>query len=201
MWDRWVVEINFTLRLTQEYELQKSLFAVLQPNMHNLQTAIKRYKFYTSLVKALTSKREFKIQIYVLTILGEFSGDTWQTNYPVINGELTMATSWSYGPIFGEYLYIRFFQGDSELLEGQPFWNEAKLQELLMQIRYSVVPDPDIITEGEQTTSGIICSVHVVVHGDVMLSADLVSFLVLSLVSFLSLYNMFQLYCVEYKEW
>ena len=70
-----------------------------------------------------------------------------------------------------------------------------------MQIRYSVVPDPDIITEGEQTTSGIICSVHVVVHGDVMLSADLVSFLVLSLVSFLSLYNMFQLYCVEYKEW
>ena len=52
---------------------------------------------YTSLVKALTLKKKFKIQIYVLTILGEFSGDSWQTNNPVINGELAMATSWSYG--------------------------------------------------------------------------------------------------------
>ena len=53
----------------------------------------------------------------------------------------------SMGPIFGEYLYIRFFQR-TDVEEGKPYWNEAKMQELLMQIRYSVVPDPQMIEEG-----------------------------------------------------
>ena len=53
------------------------------------------------------------------------------------------------GPIFSEYLFIRFFCRDDEKpkLPGI-YWPETKFHELLMQLRFTVDPDFGIITQG-----------------------------------------------------
>ncbi|XP_059147008.1 uncharacterized protein LOC131934876 [Physella acuta] len=48
----------------------------------------------------------------------------------------------SMGPIFSEYLFIRFFQRKGEELEDQRFWPKDKFQELLMQFNVLGLP-PD----------------------------------------------------------
>lgn len=48
----------------------------------------------------------------------------------------------SMGPIFSEYLYIRFYSGGS----GNKYWADAKFQELLMQLQLNnVIPDEKLI--------------------------------------------------------
>ena len=54
----------------------------------------------------------------------------------------------SMGPIFGEYLFIRFFTRPGEETKDQRFWSPAKFQELLMQLRYNVIPNDSLITKG-----------------------------------------------------
>ena len=56
--------------------------------------------------------------------------------------------SGSMGPIFGEYLFIRFFKRPNEAKDGKEYYPHAKFQELLMQLRYYTVPDESIITPG-----------------------------------------------------
>ena len=62
----------------------------------------------------------------------------------------------SMGPIFGEYLYIRFFKRNNTHEADMLFWDNAKMDELLMQIRYKVVPDREIVTDGKYTSSSIL---------------------------------------------
>jgi hypothetical protein len=54
----------------------------------------------------------------------------------------------SMGPIFGEYLFIRFFQRSAEVTGDTRYWPLAKFDELLMQLSYSVVPDQTMVTDG-----------------------------------------------------
>lgn len=52
------------------------------------------------------------------------------------------------GPIFGEYIFVRFFQRSGEETKDERFWPEAKFTELLIQLRYTIAPDTSLITEG-----------------------------------------------------
>ena len=55
----------------------------------------------------------------------------------------------SMGPIFSEYLFIRFFQrGDGEQTKDKRYWPVPKFQELLMQLNFYVVPDQKMIKKG-----------------------------------------------------
>ena len=47
------------------------------------------------------------------------------------------------GPIMSEYLFIRFFDRKAN---DETYWPKDKFIELLGQIRYSIAPDPDMIT-------------------------------------------------------
>ena len=51
------------------------------------------------------------------------------------------------GPIFGEFLFIRFFSRDGEETGDERFWPAAKFQELLGQLRYSIPPDQSLVSE------------------------------------------------------
>ena len=59
----------------------------------------------------------------------------------------------SMGPIFSEYLFIRFFQRDGEETEDQDqrYWPLPKFQELLMQLSVlGIKPDEQAVQPGEQ---------------------------------------------------
>ena len=56
----------------------------------------------------------------------------------------------SMGPIFGEYLFIRFFSRSGEECGDNRYWPLPKFQELLMQICYNVVPIAELIKERKQ---------------------------------------------------
>jgi hypothetical protein len=52
------------------------------------------------------------------------------------------------GPIFGEYIFVRFFQRPGEETKDERYWPEAKFFELLMQLRYSIAPDIQLVSQG-----------------------------------------------------
>ena len=52
------------------------------------------------------------------------------------------------GPIFGEYIFVRFFQRPGEETKDDRYWPEPKFIELLMQLRYTIAPEVSLITEG-----------------------------------------------------
>lgn len=52
------------------------------------------------------------------------------------------------GPIFGEYIFVRFFQRPGEETKDERYWPEAKFTELLMQLRYTIAPDQQLISKG-----------------------------------------------------
>ena len=67
---------------------------------------------------------------------------------------MTKDTIWppkgAMGPIFSEYLFIRFFCRDGEKSKTPDiYWPESKFHELLMQLRFHVSPDVDIIKPGK----------------------------------------------------
>ena len=52
------------------------------------------------------------------------------------------------GPIFGEYIFVRFFQRDGEQTRDDRYWPQDKFSELLMQLRFYIAPEVDAIPEG-----------------------------------------------------
>ena len=70
----------------------------------------------------------------------------------------------SMGPIFGEYLFIRFFTRAGEETGDQRFWSADKFQELLMQLRYNVIPDDSLITNGNfiSVPTHFCCCLHTI---------------------------------------
>ena len=74
-------------------------------------------------------------------------------NKPIIP-LLMEKTDWppkgSLGPIFSEYLFIRFFQqgGEETNAKDKRYWAVPKFQELLMQLNYFVVPDQKMVKKG-----------------------------------------------------
>ena len=64
------------------------------------------------------------------------------------------------GPIFSEYLFVRFFQRDNEKKEGI-YWAEAKMDELLMQLRHYLEPDKNIVTKSKYLLFCLMSVFHV----------------------------------------
>ena len=68
---------------------------------------------------------------------------------PLLMEKLSWPPPGTMGPIFSEYLFIYFFQREVEKTNDDRCWPPDKFQELLMQLRYSVIPDDSIITDGK----------------------------------------------------
>ncbi|CAD5126579.1 unnamed protein product [Dimorphilus gyrociliatus] len=60
---------------------------------------------------------------------------------PLLMEKLQWPPAGLMGPIMSEYLYIQFFKNGGMQKGDKVFWMPPKFQELLMQIRYYVVPD------------------------------------------------------------
>ena len=60
---------------------------------------------------------------------------------------MTWPPEGSMSMLFAQLLYIQFYTGQ-EYVAGDKFWEDAKFAELLSQINYYTVPDPDMITDG-----------------------------------------------------
>ncbi len=68
---------------------------------------------------------------------------------PLLMEKLSWPPSGSMGPIFSEYLFIRFFTRSGEETGDQRYWSAAKFQELLMQLNYNnVKPDEQKVDTG-----------------------------------------------------
>ncbi|XP_060592919.1 uncharacterized protein LOC132747533 [Ruditapes philippinarum] len=66
---------------------------------------------------------------------------------PLLMEKMSWPPKGSMGPIFSEYLFIRFFQRNGEETKDQRYWPVAKFQELLMQLNFYTVPDPSLIKQ------------------------------------------------------
>lgn len=72
---------------------------------------------------------------------------------PLLVEKMSWPPAGSMGPIFGEYLFIRFFARAGETAGDIRYWPTAKFQELLMQLRYSVIPNGSMISDRKYTTN------------------------------------------------
>ena len=67
---------------------------------------------------------------------------------PLLMEKLAWPPPGAMGPIFGEYLFIRFFARSGETAGDDRYWPTAKFQELLMQLRYTHAPEAELIQAG-----------------------------------------------------
>ncbi|CAD5114046.1 DgyrCDS3196 [Dimorphilus gyrociliatus] len=66
---------------------------------------------------------------------------------PLLMEKLQWPPAGPMGPIMSEYLYVQFYKNGGMQKGDTVFWMPPKFQELLMQIRYYVVPDMKLITK------------------------------------------------------
>ena len=66
--------------------------------------------------------------------------------FPLLMEKMDWPPPGAMGPIFGEYLFVRFFQRPGEQNKTGNYWPEAKMDELLMQLRHFVEPDGKLVT-------------------------------------------------------
>ena len=64
---------------------------------------------------------------------------------PLLMEKLAWPPPGAMGPIFSEYLFVRFFARSGETAGDDRYWPTAKFQELLMQLRYTHAPDATLI--------------------------------------------------------
>lgn len=67
---------------------------------------------------------------------------------PLLMEKMDWPPKGSMGPIFSEYLFVRFFQRAGEETKDDRYWPVPKFQELLMQMNYEVLPDDALVTKG-----------------------------------------------------
>ena len=69
---------------------------------------------------------------------------------PLLLEQMSWPPAGAMGPIFSEYLYVKFFPRSSEqTANDERYWPSDKFQELLMQLRYHIAPDQSLITSGD----------------------------------------------------
>ena len=64
---------------------------------------------------------------------------------PLLMEKIAWPPPGAMGPIFSEYLFVRFFARSGETAGDDRYWPTAKFQELLMQLRYTHAPDVTLI--------------------------------------------------------
>jgi len=67
---------------------------------------------------------------------------------PLLMEKMSWPPPGSMGPIFGEYIFVRFFQRPEEKTGDDRYWAPDKFTELLMQLRYSFAPEKSLIVKG-----------------------------------------------------
>ena len=77
---------------------------------------------------------------------------------PLLMEQMAWPPEGSMGPIFSEYLFIRFFQrtGENMLKMDKRYWPIPKFHELLMQLNYYVVPDQKMVKKGKVNKKRIV---------------------------------------------
>lgn len=68
---------------------------------------------------------------------------------PLLMEKSDWPPSGAMGPIFSEYIFVRFFARPGEGTDDERYWPAAKFNELLMQVRYTQPPDDAIIECGK----------------------------------------------------
>ncbi|XP_071171147.1 uncharacterized protein [Mytilus edulis] len=67
---------------------------------------------------------------------------------PLLMEKMAWPPKGSMGPIFSEYLFVRFFQRAGEGTDDNRIWPVAKFQEMLMQLNcYGILPDETLIDD------------------------------------------------------
>ncbi|XP_033738373.1 uncharacterized protein LOC117325949 isoform X2 [Pecten maximus] len=67
---------------------------------------------------------------------------------PLLMEKMGWPPQGSMGPIFSEYLFVRFFQREGEETKDQRYWPVPKFQELLMQLNiYKTLPDESLVAK------------------------------------------------------
>ncbi|KAH3837261.1 hypothetical protein DPMN_110644, partial [Dreissena polymorpha] len=64
---------------------------------------------------------------------------------PLLMEKMDWPPKGSMGPIFSEYLFVRFFQRSGEETADSRYWPVEKFQELLMQLNFYAVPDHSLL--------------------------------------------------------
>jgi len=69
---------------------------------------------------------------------------------PLLMEQMKWPPAGAMGPIFSEYLYVKFYQQQNAGAQSNDdrFWSADRFQELLMQLRYHIAPDSSLITDG-----------------------------------------------------
>ena len=86
--------------------------------------------------------------VYMLGFQVNLSVTLGKPIIPLLMDKMTWPPAGAMGPIFSEYIYVKFFQGTDEQTNDDRFWSPDKFQELLMQLRYHIAPDQSLITDG-----------------------------------------------------
>jgi hypothetical protein len=69
---------------------------------------------------------------------------------PLLMENMSWPPIGSMGPIFSEYLFIRFFQRAGEKTDDNRVWPVAKFQEMLMQLNfYGIKPEESLIEDSK----------------------------------------------------
>ena len=67
---------------------------------------------------------------------------------PLLMEKMAWPPQGSMGPIFREYLFVRFFARGGEETKDQRYWPVAKFQEMLMQLNiYKCLPDENAVSK------------------------------------------------------
>ena len=85
---------------------------------------------------------------------------------PLLMEKMDWPPKGSMGPIFSEYLFIRFFQrgGEETPEKDQRYWPIPKFQELLLQLNFFAVPDQKMVKKGRQTLNVTALSFNALLH-------------------------------------
>lgn len=128
--------------------------------LSNMQTSSNSYpwrlSFYACFLMFFLRCTRCNINLSVCFVMFRFKVNlAVNLNKPIIP-LLMEKTDWppkgSMGPIFSEYLFIRFFQrgGEGSNVTDKRYWPIPKFQELLMQLNFYVVPDQKKVQKGTQ---------------------------------------------------
>ena len=71
---------------------------------------------------------------------------------PLLMEKMSWPPKGSMGPIFSEYLFVRFFQRAGEETEDDRIWPVSKFQEMLMQLNcYNIKPEESLIDDSKSS--------------------------------------------------
>ena len=77
---------------------------------------------------------------------------------PLLMEKMSWPPKGSMGPIFSEYLFVRFFTRSGEEADDNRYWPVPKFQEMLMQLNiYQVLPDNSLVEEGKHIILSLYC--------------------------------------------